>query len=96
MILPSASPVSWLLALAAALAYAAPAAAASRLGAAASRNALLVAWVWHGKIFGCPVLDVGVGDVVRDADAQVLPLGCLPLGVNVSVATPLELANDNP
>lgn len=50
MILPSASPVSWLLALAAALAYAAPAAAASRLGAAASRNALLVAWVLHGAL----------------------------------------------
>lgn len=50
MILPSASPVSWLLALAAALAYAAPATAASRLGAAASRNALLVAWVLHGAL----------------------------------------------
>ena len=50
MILPSASPVSWLLALAAALAYAAPAAAASRLGTAASRNALLVAWVLHGAL----------------------------------------------
>ena len=50
MILPSASPVSWLLALTAALAYAAPAAAASRLGAAASRNALLVAWVLHGAL----------------------------------------------
>ena len=50
MILPSASPVSWLLALAAALAYAAPAAAASRLGAAASRNALLAAWVLHGAL----------------------------------------------
>ena len=50
MILPSASPVSWQLALAAALAYAAPAAAASRLGAAASRNALLAAWVLHGAL----------------------------------------------
>lgn len=48
MILPSASPVSWLLALAAAVAYAVPAAAASRLGAAAARNALLVAWLLHG------------------------------------------------
>lgn len=48
MILPSASPVSWLLALAAAMAYAVPAAAASRLGPVTSRNALLVAWILHG------------------------------------------------
>ncbi len=48
MILPSAYPVSWLLALAAAMAYAVPAAAASRLGPVASRNALLVAWILHG------------------------------------------------
>ena len=48
MILASSSPVSWLLALAAAMAYAAPAAAASRLGPVASRNALLVAWILHG------------------------------------------------
>ena len=48
MILASSSPISWLLALAAAVAYAVPAAAASRLGATAARNALLVAWVLHG------------------------------------------------
>lgn len=48
MILASSSPVSWLLALAAAMAYAVPAAAASRLSAVAARNALLVAWVLHG------------------------------------------------
>ncbi|BEU95428.1 cytochrome c biogenesis protein CcsA [Acidovorax sp. DW039] len=50
MILASSSPVSWLLALAAALAYATPAAAASRLGQKASRNALLLAWVLHGLL----------------------------------------------
>ena len=48
MILASSSPVSWLLALAAAMAYAVPAAAASRLGTVASRNALLLAWILHG------------------------------------------------
>ena len=50
MILTSSSPVRWLLALAAAVAYAVPAAAASRLGAAAARNALLVAWLLHGAV----------------------------------------------
>lgn len=50
MILPSSSPVSWLLALAAAVAYAVPAAAASRMGAAVARNALLAAWVLHGAV----------------------------------------------
>ena len=50
MILASSSPISWLLALAAAVAYAVPAAAASRLGATAARNALLVAWVLHGAV----------------------------------------------
>jgi len=48
MILPSASPLGWLLALAAAAAYAAPAAAASRLSAEGGRIALLLAWVLHG------------------------------------------------
>lgn len=51
MILPSAaSPaaVAWLLAVGAALAYALPAAAASRLGPKAARNALLAAWLLHG------------------------------------------------
>lgn len=50
MILPSASPLNWLLALAAAFAYAVPAAAASRLGAAGARNALLMAWLLHGAV----------------------------------------------
>ena len=50
MILASSSPVSWLLALAAAVAYAVPAAASSRLGGAAARNALLLAWLLHGAL----------------------------------------------
>lgn len=50
MILPSASPFSWWLGLAAALAYAVPVATRSRLGAAASRNVLLVAWLLHGLV----------------------------------------------
>ncbi|TXH39636.1 MAG: cytochrome C assembly protein [Burkholderiaceae bacterium] len=50
MILPSTSPVSWLLALVAAAAYAVPAAGAARLSATAARNALLVAWVLHGAV----------------------------------------------
>ncbi|MFZ3124729.1 MAG: cytochrome C assembly protein, partial [Acidovorax sp.] len=50
MILPSASPVGWLLALAAAAAYAVPAAASSRLSATAARNALLLAWVLHAAV----------------------------------------------
>jgi ABC-type uncharacterized transport system permease subunit len=50
MILPSASPVSWLLALAAAVAYAIPATAASRLGPVAARNALFVAWLLHAAV----------------------------------------------
>lgn len=50
MILPSASPITWLLALAAAVAYAVPALAARRLGQAAARNALLLAWVLHAAV----------------------------------------------
>ena len=50
MILASSSPVSWLLALAAAVAYAVPAAASSRLGGSAARNALLLAWLLHGAL----------------------------------------------
>ena len=50
MILPSASPASWLLALAAATAYALSAAASSRLSAAAARNTLLAAWVLHAAV----------------------------------------------
>lgn len=48
MILPSASPVGWTLAAAAAVAYAVPAAGASRLSANAARIALLLAWALHG------------------------------------------------
>lgn len=50
MILPSASPWSWLLTAAAAAAYAVPATAGRRLGASAGRNALLVAWLLHGAL----------------------------------------------
>jgi ABC-type uncharacterized transport system permease subunit len=50
MILPSASPAGWLLALAAAAAYAVSAAAFSRLSATAARNALLLAWVLHAAV----------------------------------------------
>ncbi|WP_440109873.1 cytochrome C assembly family protein [Acidovorax sp. BL-A-41-H1] len=50
MILPSASPITWLLALAAAVAYAVPALAAKRLGQTAARNALLAAWVLHATV----------------------------------------------
>jgi ABC-type uncharacterized transport system permease subunit len=50
MILPSASPASWLLALAAAAAYAVSAAASSRLSATATRNARLLAWVLHAAV----------------------------------------------
>lgn len=50
MILPSASPITWLLALAAAVAYAVPALAARRLGQTAARNALLAAWVLHAAV----------------------------------------------
>ena len=48
MILPSASPVSWLVAMAAVLAYAVPAAAATRLSPSTVRNALMLAWTLHG------------------------------------------------
>jgi ABC-type uncharacterized transport system permease subunit len=47
MILSSASPASLVLSLAAALAYAVPAAGASRLSAQQARLALLVAWLLH-------------------------------------------------
>lgn len=50
MILPSASLPGWLLALAAAAAYALPAAAAARLSAEKGRLALLLAWVLHGAV----------------------------------------------
>lgn len=47
MILPSASPISLLLGLAAAAAYAVPALAAARLQASGARVALWAAWVLH-------------------------------------------------
>lgn len=47
MILPSASPLGWTLAGAAALAYAVPAAGAARLGAGSVRAALALAWLLH-------------------------------------------------
>lgn len=47
MILPSASPLSLLLGLAAAVAYAVPALAAARLQAGIARVALSIAWVLH-------------------------------------------------
>ena len=52
MILPSASPIGWLLALAAALAYAAPALAAARLREGWARRALRLAWVLHAAALG--------------------------------------------
>ncbi len=50
MILPSASPLSLLLGLAAAAAYAAPALAAARLSAGATRVALSAAWLLHAAV----------------------------------------------
>ncbi|MDF1481887.1 cytochrome C assembly family protein [Extensimonas sp. H3M7-6] len=52
MILPSASPIGWLLTLAAALAYAAPALAAARLQEEGARRALGLAWVLHAAALG--------------------------------------------
>ena len=56
MILASASPVSLLLAAAAALAYAVPALAARALGAQAARRVLLLAWLLHGALLAWGVL----------------------------------------
>lgn len=56
MILPSASPLGWQLALAAAAAYAIPAAAAKRLSAETGRRALLLAWVLHALVLGWSLL----------------------------------------
>lgn len=50
MILPSASPIGWLLGLAAALAYAVPVAGAARLAEATVRKALSVAWALHAVV----------------------------------------------
>lgn len=50
MILTSAPPFTWLLAVATAVAYAVPALAAKPLGETAARNALLVAWLLHATV----------------------------------------------
>jgi len=56
MILSSASPIGLALSLAAAAAYAIPAAAASRLSQRGARIALLVAWVLHGLVLAFSLL----------------------------------------
>ncbi|HYF41718.1 MAG TPA: cytochrome c biogenesis protein CcsA [Ramlibacter sp.] len=56
MILPSASGPSVVLTLAAAVAYAVPAAGAARLSQSASRLALLAAWVLHGLVLAWSLL----------------------------------------
>lgn len=56
MILASASGPSVMLTLAAAMAYAVPAAAAARLSQQASRLALLAAWVLHGLVLAWALL----------------------------------------
>jgi ABC-type uncharacterized transport system permease subunit len=56
MILASASPVSLLLAAAAALAYAIPALAARAVGALTARRVLLLAWLLHGLLLGWNLL----------------------------------------
>jgi ABC-type uncharacterized transport system permease subunit len=56
MILASASPASVVLTLAAAIAYALPAAAASRLSEQAARMALLAAWLLHAVVLAAGLL----------------------------------------
>ncbi|MFT3779504.1 MAG: cytochrome c biogenesis protein CcsA [Ottowia sp.] len=56
MILASASPVSLLLAGAAALAYAVPALASRAIGAVTARRVLLLAWLLHGLLLGWSLL----------------------------------------
>lgn len=56
MILASASPASVVLTLAAAAAYAVPAAAAAHLSDKAARMALLIAWVLHGAALALGLL----------------------------------------
>jgi ABC-type uncharacterized transport system permease subunit len=68
MILPSVSPASLLLSVAAAAAYAVPAAAASRLGAQTLRLALLLAWLLHGLLLAWSLL----GEVPRFGFAPAL------------------------
>ncbi|NMM86911.1 cytochrome C assembly protein [Rhodococcus sp. SRB_17] len=57
MILPSASPASLLLGLAAAVAYAVPAVAGSRLQPGGARNALWAAWCLHAATLAWGMLD---------------------------------------
>lgn len=56
MILASASPPSIVLALAAAVAYAVPAAAAARLSVQAAQRILMAAWVLHGLVLASGLL----------------------------------------
>ena len=56
MILSSASPASVAFTVAAAAAYAVPAAGASRLSEAAARTALVIAWVLHAGALGTALL----------------------------------------
>src|SRR5438105_13827252 len=68
MILASASPASVVLTLAAAAAYAIPAAAASRLTPQAARVALLAAWLLHGVVLSMGLM----GDPPRFGFAPAL------------------------
>ncbi|MEP6791125.1 MAG: cytochrome c biogenesis protein CcsA [Ramlibacter sp.] len=68
MILASASPASVVLALAAASAYAVPAALARRLSEHAARLALLAAWLLHGAVLAWGLL----GDAPRFGFAPAL------------------------
>ncbi|MFD0668706.1 cytochrome C assembly family protein [Ramlibacter sp. MAHUQ-53] len=68
MILPSASPAGVALSLAAAAAYALPAAAASRLSDSAARLALLAAWLLHAGVIAWSLL----GDAPRFGFAPAL------------------------
>ena len=68
MILASASSPSVLLTLAAALAYALPAAAAQRLSEQAARRALLAAWLLHALVLGWAL----VGETPRFGFAPAL------------------------
>jgi len=70
MILPSVSPAHWLLSLGAALAYAVPALAASRIGAERGRAALWVAWVLHAAVLAWGLL----GSVPRFGFAPALSM----------------------
>ncbi len=70
MILPSASPAGLVLSVAAAVAYAVPAAAASRLTDGAARLALLAAWLLHALVLATALL----GDVPRFGFAPALSI----------------------